>query len=526
MKKLVISIMLLTLSMMTRVDFSTTIHPIPLDYIDVYLDDQHIASRIAMLTYQGQSYIALNDVIQSHLQINLTFTDGQYHLQRVYAYNPVSTPPPQLTLQHLPARRITINDTFMGFALGPTYFIPINTLLTPHITASYDRQAAVYFKSILLFPKRYSTFDELPLDAYIRHQGVASTCWAYAASTMSELYIGKVFQAYEQFSPEHIIEYSPIPATPTSGGHFKMSFAYYASRLGPFSLITDDIPYHIDGYAVYMNDIDRMKNHILRYGAVISAIHFNIALDMLYHENTASYYNPNPLNVATHEVVIIGWDDTYPKENFKIPPKQNGAFIVQNSFGANWGENGLFYVSYEDTTIASLVYGITEVSINQNQTLVRTHAPTGYTHFDALDFSLPATGFSVFKSDQPVDKDLYAIGIYILSDHSKVTLFAGLEPFSTQNPREPIGVFYNLHAGYHVLPLSPQLTIKKDSTFFIGATIQAISQQGIPIEAPFPMMDYDVEGHLGEGFIGNESTFMDVTLWRNQASIALNAYLK
>ena len=67
---------------------------------------------------------------------------------------------------------------------------------------------------------------------------------------------------------------------------------------------------------------------------------------------------PSDLVCVNHAVTIVGWDDTYTKENFtdQLPVCNNdGAWIVKNSYGTNWGENGYFYLSYEDQSITNLV---------------------------------------------------------------------------------------------------------------------------------------------------------------------------
>ena len=45
-----------------------------------------------------------------------------------------------------------------------------------------------------------------------------------------------------------------------------------------------------------------------------------------------------------HDVVIIGWDDNYPQENFTTHPEGDGAFICKNSWGEEFGEDGYFLV--------------------------------------------------------------------------------------------------------------------------------------------------------------------------------------
>ena len=66
---------------------------------------------------------------------------------------------------------------------------------------------------------------------------------------------------------------------------------------------------------------------------------------------------------ANHAVTIVGWDDNYAASNFLEghQPPADGAWIVKNSWGAasnefphknNWGNEGYFYLSYYDQSLA------------------------------------------------------------------------------------------------------------------------------------------------------------------------------
>ena len=64
-----------------------------------------------------------------------------------------------------------------------------------------------------------------------------------------------------------------------------------------------------------------------------------------------------------HEVTIIGWDDNFSKDNFadRIKPTSDGAWIAQNSWGETWGDNGVFYISYEDIYAEESIRGIKNI---------------------------------------------------------------------------------------------------------------------------------------------------------------------
>ena len=114
---------------------------------------------------------------------------------------------------------------------------------------------------------------------------------------------------------------------------------------------------------VYMKDavfsqysVDRTKQLLEYYHSVSVMIEME---NKYYCADTASYNYPgiNDKKIVNHAVTIIGWDDHYSKDNFTAASnvQEDGAWIVKNSYGASWGKDGYFYLSYEDQSISNLV---------------------------------------------------------------------------------------------------------------------------------------------------------------------------
>ena len=219
-------------------------------------------------------------------------------------------------------------------------------------------------------------------------------CWAFA--TIDMLQIGAQLQGIsgvEELSERHLVYYTYHSVSGNrgqqegegtafmDGGNAEKCFVYggkydYAIRtLGSYvGAVEENIyPYVqaqealpdsvnaayegaalrlINAYIINTYDHNAIKQKILEYGSV--GITYYSGLEY-YNYHTAAQYCPTPTR-ADHAVVIIGWDDSYSKENFKEKPADDGAWLVKNSWGTIFGKEGYFWLSYEDASIASRAY--------------------------------------------------------------------------------------------------------------------------------------------------------------------------
>ncbi len=420
---------------------------------------------------------------------------------------------------------------------GVTYIAP-NETPALRVVSQYAVSNGLTITSanpLSVLPKTYETYSILNADKFLRNQGSADTCWAFAANTLFEIKIAKETGIINDFSEDHLISNAPIPSTYESGGNFLVSSVYYQNGLGPvdeaFAPIESqskgksfNVAYTILGYSEINNDLIATKNAIYNHGAVLSSIYLNENDKKVYNIKTASYFNSKEVNPRTHELVLVGWDDHYNKDNFIDPPKSNGAFIAQNSFGNSWGKEGLFYISYEDVHILKQAYAITEFETNNSKTTQYYYDKTGMTHFESFDTSNTAIGLNNFISIS--NETLKRISIYTAEKNTRVDLYYGLGKFTTKS-----GLDFNrpkfsirlVDKGYHTIDIPESLSLKEKSNFWIASKFTAKSPFVVPIEAPYPGISYPLAANPGEGYIGNGIIFMDLTSIRAKASVVLRA---
>ena len=220
-------------------------------------------------------------------------------------------------------------------------------------------------------PSRYSLIDD-GYTTLVKDQQASGNCWAFTAIAVLESCILKASGDNLDLSEENMKNVMELYSDygwkmdTNEGGYDYMPWGYLTSWLGPISETDDSFDDHSTLSPVinsimhvqnikFLNrasytDNGEIKRAILQYGAVGTGIYYDPYYFNSIHD---SYYNwvNSPGN---HAVTIVGWDDSFSKSNFKFGSSidGDGAWIVRNSWGPNWGNDGYFYVSYYDASFA------------------------------------------------------------------------------------------------------------------------------------------------------------------------------
>ena len=235
-----------------------------------------------------------------------------------------------------------------------------------------------------LYPGTYNANEE-GFVTDVKNQRNTSLCWAFSLASNLETSLLTRGQKYYDLSEEQLAYFwanrvnDPLGNTPNDKitrtqsnyhgtGNGRVASFFLSTWSGmtteekvPFqsSAVTwpDSLAYDTSAYmedAIFSQyTVERTKQLLMEYNSVSAMIYM---LDNYYYPDTASYSCPQS-GLVNHAATIVGWDDTYSKENFPSASGVNndGAWIVKNSYGKNWGKNGYFYLSYEDKSITNLV---------------------------------------------------------------------------------------------------------------------------------------------------------------------------
>lgn len=400
------------------------------------------------------------------------------------------------------------------------YYVSLNDLsnmLEYSVSFDYETNtltAADTAENVRALPAKYDLRERTRISA-IRNQGRYGTCWAFGALTAMESAL--MPEMNYQFSVDHMSMSNAFHMTQYDGGDYTMGMAYLAAWQGP--VYEEDDPYgdgetddtlkavkHVQEMRIIPSkDIAAVKEAVFKYGGVQTSLY-----NSLQNANSYSRYFNRETNAycyigtakPNHEVVIIGWDDNYSKDNFSVPLEGDGAFICQNSWGENFGDNGVFYVSYYDTNIAAHNVVYTRIDEVDNYDNIYQSDLCGWVGKMGYDKE-SMYGANVFKAKK--DEDIVAGAFYATAADTQYKMYIVKDFKNKDSLQDRILVAEGVvdDAGYYTIDFENAVPVEKGEKYAIVLyvyTPEATHPMAIEYDSGDKFLaDVDLED--GEGYI-------------------------
>jgi len=305
----------------------------------------------------------------------------------------------------------------------------------------------------------------------VKHQSSCGACWAFATYGSIESVWKVMGLGDHDLSENNLKNCSGFLLDPCQWGHHFMSTAYLVRGDGPIAEADD--PYQPDNDTCqggitptayipesrYLpEDHDAFKEAIMNQGAVYNT--YRSAGSGYEWINGHYTYCYQGTGTTSHAIAIVGWDDTIATQC------GSGAWICKNEYGTGFGEDGYFYISYQDTLV--LKYNsIWPVREEYDPEMLIYHYDTvGGWPFVGYDDSV-AYGLIKFVADG--DHFFTSIGTYTVSygTHLQADIYDDFDGTSLSNLLATVPEQYCDNPGYWMLNLSEPLGFNSGDDFYV-----------------------------------------------------------
>ncbi len=418
-----------------------------------------------------------------------------------------------------------------GLTPAPVDLSHLKTVESPEVLSSY--------------PTSYD-LRSLGLVSPVRDQKDAGSCWSFGAYASLESYIlgteGKNWDLSENNMKNLLSEDYPegFDRSYDDGGNEFISTAYLARWSGPVSETDDSYDPHSGVSPTDLPSLKRVQEvlflparsgpgdnelikwALMNYGVLDSSIYFSS--DAYDSANCSHYYSGSA--PANHMIGIVGWDDSFDRNKFTPAAPGDGAFIVKNSWGTAWGDEGFFYVSYYDTVIGTgnAVHTAEDLSSYSH---VYQYDPLGWVESIGYSGSNTAWAANVFTAEAA--ETLEAMSFYTPASDAGYEIYIYTDPLS--GPINPEGAETSVNgtislAGYHTVSLDSGVPLEPGQNFSIIVKFTT-PDYSYPVAVEYPMEGHSSKARAnpGESFFSPDGeSWVDTALAVENMNVCIKAF--
>ena len=340
------------------------------------------------------------------------------------------------------------------------------------------------------------------------------------------------------YAVDHLIYQNPFDNSFDDGGSYMVSMAYLLSWSGPVAEEADPFDgtseeslmpeVHVQEIRqIEPKDYEAIKRFVYLYGGVESALYLDfdeyLENSECYNEEKFSYCYQGEAG-SNHDIVIIGWDDHYPAENFVGNVISDGAFLCQNSWGESFGDHGIFYVSYEDANIGGYGVVYSRVDDIDNYDQIYQSDLCGYTA--QIGYEQEECWFAnVYKAEN--DILLRAAGFYATGAHTEYEIYviSNFVDEKSFRKKEYLGNGFLEDAGYYTIDFSREIEIDAGTNFAVVVKIMTQNAEyPVAIECQVEGLSENADLADGCGYLSYQGSMWEHIERTKDYNICLKAY--
>lgn len=276
-----------------------------------------------------------------------------------------------------------------------------------------------------------------------------------------------------------------------------------------------------NGYYLDPDAVKTVKRAIKSFGAVGVSFYSGSFSDSYYYASEAYAHYVYDYEAADHEVTIVGWDDSYSKDKFAHTPPEDGAWIVKNTWGQDFGDGGYFYISYFDRSLCEFtVYQMEKAGTGSHACSdIYQYDGAGSGVFAAFQAENGKHSFAnVFKARE--GGILREVSAYSMEQGTSAAVQVYVNPSGGKPDSGTKKADFTAtlqYAGYHTIELPEDIMLKEGDTFSVVETI--VTQDGryeLPVEVGYePYYDYgifSIEAGIekGKSYVNKGQSWLDL----------------
>ena len=370
----------------------------------------------------------------------------------------------------------------------------------------------------------------------VRDQGSCGSCWAYGTMASLESSLLTAGAGTWDLSENNLKECHLFTWGPCDGGNADMSTAYFARGVGPLTEADDPYRDYVTGCSqgspckqvreVWYLPQSAVKDAIMTYGVLYTAFY----VDGAYYDPTnATYYYTGSAS-TNHVVAIVGWDDNFDKNLFPgvTKPPANGAWILKNNWGTDFGIGGYFYMSYYDTHAADYPTLFFDARDPDHSTVYQ-YDPLGWVNSSGYtDSPTPTVAWAtnVFTTTQPGYLDRVAFYTTDNNTSYDISIRSG-GPDGADLATKSGSAAYS---GYHTVDLTTPIWLAEATTFAVVIKFtNSTYNYPVVVEYAWPGYSDAATASPGQSYMSDDGTvgsWFDVTDWDSTANVCIQAILQ